>query len=113
MLQVILINASIGGTGAYSETKGIAYIRKEVADFIERRDKFPANPDDIFLTNGASPAVQLVMRIVIRSPKDGILVPIPQYPLYSASIHLNGGDYVGYILDEANGWAMKVCMVCI
>jgi alanine transaminase len=67
-----------------------------------------ATPSSCLSLTGASPAVQLVMRIIIRSPKDGILVPIPQYPLYSASIHLNGGDYVGYVLDEANGWAMKI-----
>jgi aspartate/methionine/tyrosine aminotransferase len=44
----------------------------------------------IFLTDGASPAVRLGLNAIIRNPNDGILVPIPQYPLYSASIQLYG-----------------------
>lgn len=44
----------------------------------------------IFLTDGASPAVRLGLNAIIRDPNDGILVPIPQYPLYSASIQLYG-----------------------
>jgi aspartate/methionine/tyrosine aminotransferase len=64
-------NILLGGTGAYTETKGIAFIREQVANFILERDGYPASPEDIFLTNGASPAVQLVMRIMIRNEKDG------------------------------------------
>jgi aspartate/methionine/tyrosine aminotransferase len=44
----------------------------------------------IFITDGASPAVRLCLNAILRSPSDGILVPIPQYPLYSASIQLLG-----------------------
>lgn len=45
---------------------------------------------NIFLTDGASPAVRLGLNAIIRDGNDGILVPIPQYPLYSASIQLYG-----------------------
>lgn len=45
---------------------------------------------NIFLTDGASPAVRLALNAIIRDGNDGILVPIPQYPLYSASIQLYG-----------------------
>ena len=44
----------------------------------------------IFLTDGASPAVRYMLNAIIRNDKDGILVPVPQYPLYSASIQLLG-----------------------
>ncbi len=44
----------------------------------------------IFLTDGASPAVRCILNGIIRDEHDGILVPIPQYPLYSASIQLYG-----------------------
>jgi len=54
----------------------------------------PAAPccllQNIFVTDGASPAVRLALNAVIRDSNDGILVPIPQYPLYSASIQLLG-----------------------
>ena len=45
---------------------------------------------NIFLTDGASPAVRFILNALIRDDRDGILVPIPQYPLYSASIQLYG-----------------------
>lgn len=45
---------------------------------------------NIFLTDGASPAVRYLLNAIIRNDKDGILVPVPQYPLYSASIQLYG-----------------------
>ena len=44
----------------------------------------------IFITDGASPAVRYLLNAIIRDDRDGLLVPIPQYPLYSASIQLYG-----------------------
>ncbi|KAJ3332198.1 Alanine--glyoxylate aminotransferase 2, mitochondrial, partial [Gonapodya sp. JEL0774] len=52
----------------------------------------------------ASPAVQLILSLLLSSPNSGILIPIPQYPLYTASIALSGGTAVPYYLDEENGW---------
>ena len=49
----------------------------------------------IFLTDGASPAVRYMLNAIIRNDRDGILVPVPQYPLYSASIQLLGKPVVG------------------
>lgn len=75
---------------------------------IERRDGHPANPDQIFLCDGASAGVHLVMRALIRGEQDAVLTPIPQYPLYSATLVLNGGSLVPYYLDEAKGWQMDI-----
>lgn len=93
-----------GGTGAYSESKGALVCRQHVAKGIERRDGFPCNPDDLWLTDGASPAVHFLMRALLRNENDGVMVPIPQYPLYSATIALYGGSLVPYYLDEKAGW---------
>ncbi|XP_052477670.1 alanine aminotransferase 1, mitochondrial, partial [Gossypium raimondii] len=95
-------------TGAYSHSQGIKGLRDTIAAAIEARDGFPADPNDIFMTDGASPAVHMMMQLLIRSEKDGILCPIPQYPLYSASIALHGGTLVPYYLDEATGWGLEV-----
>jgi alanine transaminase len=46
--------------------------------------------------------------MLIRTPNDGILCPIPQYPLYSASITLFGGSLLPYYLDESAGWALSI-----
>ncbi|TYZ62524.1 hypothetical protein PybrP1_012706 [[Pythium] brassicae (nom. inval.)] len=97
-----------GGTGAYGHSKGSEVVRVEVANFLERRDGHPADPEDIFLTDGASPAVQNSLLALIRDGNDAILAPIPQYPLYSAAITLNGGTLAGYYLDESKTWASTV-----
>lgn len=98
-------------TGAYSHSQGIKGLRDAIASGIEARDGFPCDPNDIFLSDGASPSVHLMMQLLISSEKDGILCPIPQYPLYSASIALHGGSLVPYYLDEATGWGLEVSEV--
>jgi aspartate/methionine/tyrosine aminotransferase len=98
-----------GGLGAYSHSQGLPFVRESVSKFISERDSTePPSIDNIFLHNGASPAVQDVLRILIRNEKDGIMIPIPQYPLYSASIKLLGGTQVGYYLQEEKDWGLSI-----
>ncbi|KAK4413719.1 Alanine aminotransferase 2, mitochondrial [Sesamum alatum] len=89
-------------TGAYSHSQGIKGLRDKIAAGIEARDGYQADPNDIFLTDGASPAVHTMMQLLIRSKNDGILCPIPQYPLYSASIALHGGTLVRFTCNMLN-----------
>ncbi|KAJ1287369.1 hypothetical protein BS78_02G004700 [Paspalum vaginatum] len=95
-----------GGLGAYSDSRGIPGIRKEVADFIQRRDGYPSDPELIYLTDGASKGVMQMLNTIIRNERDGILVPVPQYPLYSAAISLFGGSLVPYYLEEEANWGL-------
>jgi aspartate/methionine/tyrosine aminotransferase len=95
------------GTGAYTQSAGIPFIRQAVADFIARRDGIPADPARVILTDGASKGVQAVLTALLRSPRDGFMIPIPQYPLYSASLTLYGGQRIGYFLDERNQWQLS------
>ena len=100
------ISAVPGGLGAYSHSQGLEVVREEVAAFITRRDGVPAYASDIFLSDGASPAAQAFLKALIRDSRDAVMVPIPQYPLYSASIALFGGTMVNYYLEEERGWAL-------
>ncbi|ONM51002.1 Pentatricopeptide repeat-containing protein ELI1 chloroplastic, partial [Zea mays] len=95
-----------GGLGAYSDSRGIPGIRKEVADFIHKRDGYPSDPELIYLTDGASKGVMQILNTIIRNEMDGILVPVPQYPLYSATISLYGGSLVPYYLEEEANWSL-------
>lgn len=97
-----------GGTGAYTNSQGLEGVRGEVAAYITARDapSPPARASDIFLTDGASPAVQMVLRSLLCGPRDAVLIPTPQYPLYSASLALYGGAALPYYLDEAAGWTL-------
>lgn len=99
------------GLGAYSESRGVRFIREAVAEFILERDHIGVDPDAIFLTDGASKGVQTILRLLLGSSHDGIMVPIPQYPLYSATITLYEGRMVPYYLDEANGWKLSRAML--
>jgi aspartate/methionine/tyrosine aminotransferase len=103
----VILAGTKHGLGAYSESQGVRVVREAVAEFILERDHISVDPDAIFLTDGASKAVQTVLRLLIGSPHHGIMIPIPQYPLYSASITLYGGRMVPYHLDEANGWKLS------
>jgi aspartate/methionine/tyrosine aminotransferase len=95
------------GTGAYTQSTGIPFIRQAVADFIQQRDGITASKDRIILTDGASKGVQAVLTALLKEPSDGFMIPIPQYPLYSASLTLYGGKQVGYFLDEKNSWQLS------
>ena len=96
------------GLGAYTESNGYRFVREAVARFISARDGIDADPDAIFLTDGASKGAQSVLRLLIADPQDGIMIPLPQYPLYSATITLYGGAQVPYPLDEAHGWRLSI-----
>lgn len=95
------------GTGAYTQSPGLPFVRQAVADFIERRDGISASKESVILTDGASKAAQAVIMAMLRHSKDGFLAPVPQYPLYSATITLYGGSLVGYELDEDDGWQLN------
>ncbi|KAI9486342.1 MAG: pyridoxal phosphate-dependent transferase [Benjaminiella poitrasii] len=102
--EVLLKN--IGSVGAYSHSKGISHIRKNVAKFIERRDGYPSEPENIFLTQGASEGVQRVIQLLTQSKQSGIMIPIPQYPLYSATLSLVDASPVPYYLNEKEDWGL-------
>jgi aspartate/methionine/tyrosine aminotransferase len=95
------------GTGAYTQSAGIPFVRKAVAEFIQKRDGIPTDENHVILTDGASKGVQAVITALMKKPTDGFMIPIPQYPLYSATITLYGASIVGYFLDEINTWQLN------
>jgi aspartate/methionine/tyrosine aminotransferase len=93
------------GTGAYTGSQGALGFRKEVAAAITRRDGHPSYPGNIFLSNGASTGIEIVLTTLVSSEVDGIMIPNPQYPIYSALIAKLTGRQVSYDLDESNNWS--------
>ena len=98
----------VKSVGAYSQSQGAPGIRQSVADFIERRDGYPADPANIYLCAGASSGVNALLNIICSSPQSGVLVPIPQYPLYTATMSLMNAHYVPYYLNEESNWSTDV-----
>eukprot|EP00211_Chloroparvula_japonica_P002410 CAMPEP_0119145646 /NCGR_PEP_ID=MMETSP1310-20130426/37822_1 /TAXON_ID=464262 /ORGANISM="Genus nov. species nov., Strain RCC2339" /LENGTH=461 /DNA_ID=CAMNT_0007137477 /DNA_START=157 /DNA_END=1539 /DNA_ORIENTATION=+ len=99
---------SLVNTGAYSHSQGHHLFREWIAKFIEERDGYPSDPKNIFMTDGASPGIQTVIKALIREKSDAIMIPRPQYPIYSASVQQFGGTQVNYDLDEDNEWALSI-----
>ena len=97
-----------GGIGAYTDSKGDLSVRKEIARFIETRNHVTCDPENIFMGNGASEVVRLWLQMLLFSKSDGMLVSIPQYPLYSAGISLNGGTLIPYYLQEEDNWSLDI-----
>eukprot|EP01137_Pigoraptor_chileana_P005876 Opistho-2@49552 len=106
--RAIKLQHEIPSTGAYSHSQGIKAIRDNVAKFIEERDGYPSSAEDIYLTNGASGGVQAVLQLIIQNERSGVMIPIPQYPLYSATLALFNGAPVPYYLNEDKGWGLTV-----
>lgn len=98
---------AVGSVGAYSNSQGVAFIRQAVANYITKRDGYKSDPDDIFLTAGASTAVSYLIQLLSLGPKTGFLIPIPQYPLYTAAIALNGTVPLPYYLNEDDDWSIN------
>lgn len=111
-VERILSSCGGGSVGSYSNSAGLQVVRNDVAEFITRRDGgVPCNPDDVFLTTGASGGIKRIMSLLLNAPDKkptGFMIPIPQYPLYSATISEYKAEAVGYYLDEADGWSLKV-----
>jgi aspartate/methionine/tyrosine aminotransferase len=108
-----MVEASLTGPGAYTDSAGFGFVREAVSGFIDRRDRVAdrggvaSDPNAVMLTDGASGGAVYVLEALISGPRDGVLVPIPQYPLYSATIARCGGVMVGYYPDEVRGWALS------
>ena len=100
--------SEVRSVGAYSASQGAPGIRKSVASFIERRDGFPADPASIFLSAGASSGVNTLMNVICSKPETGVLVPIPQYPLYTATLAVLNARVVPYYLEESRAWGTDV-----
>ncbi|KAJ8417733.1 hypothetical protein AAFF_G00225760 [Aldrovandia affinis] len=98
--------------GSYSTSQGLDCIRQDVAAFIERRDQgVPTTWDNIYLTTGASDGIMSILKMLVSGDgpsRTGVMIPIPQYPLYSAAISELDAVQVNYYLDEDNCWALDI-----
>ena len=87
----------------YSQSKGIFSARKAVMQRTQVQGVPDVEIDDIFLGNGVSELIVMAMQALLN-PGDEILIPAPDYPLWTAAVTLAGGTPVHYLCDEANDW---------
>lgn len=111
----ILAGCRGGSVGSYTDSPGMEIIRRHVADYMTKRDDgAPADWRNVMLCAGASEGIRSVMKLMTNPGgassrrRPGVMIPIPQYPLYSASLAEYSMEQVGYYLDESRNWALDV-----
>lgn len=87
----------------YSDSKGIFPARKAVFQYYQQKGLFSVDVNDIYIGNGVSELIVMSMQGLLDNA-DEMLVPMPDYPLWTAAVNLSGGKAVHYKCDEENGW---------
>ena len=94
---------NLGNASGYSDSKGIFAARKAVMHETQKQGIAGVTMDDIYLGNGASELIAMSTNGLLDDG-DELLLPAPDYPLWTAATSLSGGTPVHYLCDEANGW---------
>ena len=95
---------NLSNASGYSDSKGIFAARKAVMHETQKQHIQGVTLDDIYLGNGASELIVMATNALLDDG-DELLLPAPDYPLWTAAASLSGGKPVHYLCDEARGWA--------
>ena len=87
----------------YSDSQGIYPARTAVAHYYQERGLRDVTVDDVYIGNGVSELISMVLQAFVDDGNE-ILVPAPDYPLWTGAVTLAGGTPVHYRCDETNGW---------
>jgi alanine-synthesizing transaminase len=94
---------NLPNAAAYSDSKGIFAARKAVMHYSQQQGVKGVLLDDIYLGNGASELIVMATNALLNDG-DEMLIPAPDYPLWTAAVSLSGGTPIHYLCDENNGW---------
>ena len=95
---------NLGNASAYSDSKGIFAARKAIMQYCQEKGIQGVTLDDIYTGNGVSELIVIAMNALLNNG-DEVLVPAPDYPLWTAAVSLSGGTPVHYLCDESKEWA--------
>ena len=98
-----IMSEQLTETEGYSDSKGIMSARIAIEEYCKQKNIPNVTIDDIYTGNGVSELISLSMQALLN-PGDEILVPAPDYPLWTASVTLAGGTAIHYICDEEAEW---------
>jgi alanine-synthesizing transaminase len=94
---------SLPESGGYSDARGIYSARTAVAQYYQSRGLIGTTVDDVLIGNGVSELITMTLQAFVDDGNE-ILVPAPDYPLWTGAVTLAGGTAVHYRCDEANAW---------
>ena len=101
IVQDMILN--MHNAAGYTDSKGMFAPRKAVMHYTQGKNIAGVAIDDIYLGNGASELIVMGMNALLNTG-DEVLVPAPDYPLWTAAVSLSGGNPVHYVCDEQAGW---------
>ena len=90
-------------SSGYSDSKGVFSARKAIMHYTQQKNIAGIDLDDIYIGNGASELIVMAMQALLNDG-DEVLIPAPDYPLWTAAVSLSSGRPVHYLCDESNGW---------
>src|SRR5437868_585276 len=94
---------NLPNAAAYTDSKGLFAPRRAIVGYTQEKQIPHVTVDDVYLGNGASELIAFSMNALLDSG-DEVLIPSPDYPLYTAVVGLSGGTPVHYMCDEQSGW---------
>ena len=94
---------NLAGAAGYTDSKGLFAPRKSVVHYCQEKGIQGVTVDDVYLGNGASELIVMALNALLNED-DEVLLPAPDYPLYTAAVSLSGGRPVHYICDEQADW---------
>jgi len=94
---------NMGEAGGYTDSKGLFAPRKAIMHYTQSKHIAGVTVDDIIIGNGVSELIVMAMQALLNNG-DEVLVPMPDYPLWTAAATLAGGTAKHYLCDEATGW---------
>lgn len=100
---VVDVIHNLRDASGYSDSKGLFSARKAVMHYTQQKNIAGVGIEDIYLGNGASELIVMAMQALLNNG-DEVLVPAPDYPLWTAAVSLGGGYPRHYICDEQSGW---------
>jgi alanine-synthesizing transaminase len=105
MLQDVILN--LPGAHGYGDSKGLLSARRAVVQYYQSRSVAGVDIEDVWLGNGVSELITMSLQALLNNG-DEVLVPMPDYPLWTAAITLCGGTAVHYLCDESADWQPDV-----
>ena len=94
---------NLPNSAGYSDSKGIFAARKAIMHYTQEKKIKGVTLEDIYVGNGVSELIVMAMNALLDAG-DEVLVPAPDYPLWTAAVSLSGGTPIHYLCDEANDW---------
>ena len=101
ILQDVILNLS--AAHGYGDSKGLLSARRAVVQYYQQRGVPGVDIEDVYLGNGVSELIVMALQALLDNG-DEVLIPAPDYPLWTAAVSLSGGRPVHYICDEGAGW---------